>query len=163
MTLTSPEPLAKHYDTSGFASGVESLDTWLNRRAMKNQASGASRTFVACQGGRVLAYYSLASSAVTIDKAPSRFRRNMPDPILVVVLARLAVDRSLQGQGLGRALVRDAGLRVVQAADIIGIRGLLVQALSSEAKAFYEHVGFDSSPLDAMTLLITLADLRAAL
>ncbi len=87
----------------------------------------------------------------------------MPDPIPVVVLGRLAVDRSFHGKGLGRALLRDAGYRVIQAADIIGIRGLLVQALSADAKAFYEHIGFDASSLDPMTLMITLADLKASL
>jgi predicted N-acetyltransferase YhbS len=86
----------------------------------------------------------------------------MPDPVPVVVLGRLAVDTSFQGQGVGRALVRDAGYRVIQAADTIGIRGLLVHALSAEAKSFYEHIGFDASALDPMTLMITLADLKAS-
>lgn len=160
MTLAAPEPLTSHHELESFASGAGSLDQWLKRRALKNQVSGASRTFVACNGARVLAYYALASGAVTIDVAPGHFRRNMPDPIPVVVLGRLAVDRALHGQGIGRALVRDACLRVLQAADTIGIRGLLVHALSDDARAFYERVGFDASPLDPMTLMITLADLR---
>jgi GNAT superfamily N-acetyltransferase len=130
---------------------------------MKNQRTGASRTFVVCAGQRVLAYYVLASSAIAVIEAPGRFRRNMPDPIPVVILGRLAVDRSFQGKGVGRALVRDAGSRVIQAADTIGIRGLIVHALSAEAKAFYEHVGFSPSPLDSMTLMISLADLKASL
>ena len=130
---------------------------------MKNQATGASRTFVVCEGNRVVAYYALASSAITVDEAPGRFRRNMPDPIPVVVLGRLAVDRSMHGQGLGRALMRDAALRVIQAADSIGIRGMITHALSPEAKAFYERVGFESSPLDPMTLMVTLNDLKASL
>jgi len=162
MTLSPPEPLAVHHSIATFASGMESLDTWLKRRALKNQATGASRTFVACEG-RVVAYYALASSAVSIIEAHGRFRRSMPDPIPVVVLGRLAVDRCFQGKGLGRALVRDAGCRVAQAADVIGIRGMIVHAVTSEAKAFYEHVGFDPSPLDPMTLMITLADLKASL
>ncbi len=163
MTVSAPEPLQGHHDTGDFKSGVESLDTWLKRRALKNQLSGASRTYVACEGRRVLAYYSLASSAVTVAEAPGSFRRNMPDPIPVVVLGRLAVDVSLQGQGVGRALVRDAALRVLQAADAIGIRGVIVHALSEQAKAFYERVGFEPSPLDPMTLMVTLADLKASL
>jgi predicted N-acetyltransferase YhbS len=163
MTVSAPEPLAEHHDTAAFTSGVESLDTWLKRRAMKNQATGASRTFVVCEGGRVVAYYALASSGITVDEAPGRFRRNMPDPIPVVVLGRLAVDRSMQGKGLGRALMRDAALRVIQAADTIGIRGMITHALSLEAKAFYEQVGFEPSPLDPMTLMITLNDLKASL
>lgn len=137
------------------------LDTWLTQRALRNQASGASRTFVVCDARRVVAYYALASSAVASDLATGRLRRNMPDPIPVVVLARLAVDRSYQGLGLGRALMQDAGRRVLNAADAIGIRGLLVHALDETAKEFYERLGFDSSPLDPMTLMITLPDLRA--
>lgn len=161
MTLTAPEPLTDRHDCVGFACGREMLDAWLTQRALRNQASGASRTFVVCDGRRVVAYYALASSAVTAKVATGRLRRNMPDPIPVVVLARLAVDRSYQGLGLGRALMQDAGKRVLQAADAIGIRGLLVHALDETAKEFYECLGFDSSPLDPMTLMISLADLRA--
>lgn len=163
MTLSPPEPLTEHHDFEAFTSGVESLDAWLKRRALKNQVSGASRTFVACEGPRVIAYYALASSAVAVAETPGRFSRNMPDPITVVVLGRLAVHRSFQGKGLGRALVRDAAFRVLQAADAIGIRGLIVHAISPEAKAFYEAVGIESSPLDPLTIMITLADLRANL
>lgn len=163
MRLAPPVPLAEHHDVEAFACGVESLDTWLKRRAMKNQATGASRAFVACEGRKVVGYYALASSAVAVDEATGRFRRNMPDPVPVVMLGRLAVDCTFQGKGLGRALVRDAGLRVVQAADSIGIRGLITQALSAEARAFYERLGFDPSPLDSMTLMISLADLKASL
>ncbi|WP_277980315.1 GNAT family N-acetyltransferase [Sphingomonas phyllosphaerae] len=163
MTVSAPEPLTADHDVESFASGVDGLDRWLKRRALKNQATGASRTFVACQGRRVLAYYALASSAVAMDAAPGRFRRNMPDPIPLVVLGRLAVDRSEQGKGLGRYLVRDAGQRVIQAADTIGIRGILVHALSLDAKAFYERIGFEPSPLDPMMLVVTLSDLKASL
>lgn len=163
MTVSAPEPLTERHDLESFASGIDSLDNWLRRRALRNQASGASRTFVACEGRRAVAYYALASSAVTADAAPGRFRRNMPDPIPVVLLGRLAIDRAWQGKGYGRALVRDAGLRVLQAADAIGIRGVIAQALSPEAKAFYERVGFAPSPIDGMTLMITLDDLKSAL
>ena len=163
MTLSAPEPLNADHEVDSFVSGVESLDHWLKRRALKNQATGASRTFVSCEGRRVLAYYALASSAVTTDAAPSRFRRNMPNPIPIVVLGRLAVDKSWHGKGIGRALVRDAALRVIQAADTIGIRGMIVHALSVEARDFYARIGFEPSPLDPMMLMITLADLKASL
>lgn len=163
MIVSAPEPLSDHHDLDAFASGEDSLDQWLRRRALKNQIAGASRTFVVCEDRRVVAFYALASSAIMADAAPGRFRRNMPDPILVVVLGRLAIDRSFQGRGFGRALVRDAGRRVIQAADTIGIRGMLVHALTEDARAFYEKVGFEPSPLDPMTLMATLADLRASL
>lgn len=163
MSLTAPEPLTAQHDVTSFQSGVETLDRWLRQRAQKNQISGASRTFVACEGDRVVAYYALASGAVAVEVASGRFKRNMPDPIPVVVLGRLAVDQTLQSKGIGRALVQDAGQRVLQAASAIGIRGMLVHALSDEAKAFYERVGFDPSPLDPMMLMVTLADLQGAL
>jgi GNAT superfamily N-acetyltransferase len=163
MRVGAPEPLTDRHDCSDFDCGRETLDTWLKGRALRNQESGASRTFVVCESGRVVAYYALASSAVATELATGRLRRNMPDPIPVVVLARLAVDRSHQGQGLGRALLHDAGRRVLHAADAIGIRGLLVHALDEDAWAFYQRLGFDPSPLDPMTLMITLADLRASL
>lgn len=163
MTWRAPEPLTAGHVLDAFDSGVASLDTWLRRRALANQRSGASRTFVACEGDAVRAYYALASGAIAVEAASGRFRRNMPDPVPVVILGRLAVDRTRQGAGLGRALVRDAGLRVLNAAAAIGIRGLIVHALSDQAKAFYERVGFEASPIDPMLLLITLADLEAAL
>lgn len=163
MSLAAPEPLTAHHDTTAFSCGVEGLDHWLKQRALKNQATGASRTFVVCDGNRVVAYYALASSAVAVEAATGRLRRNMPDPIPVVVLGRLAVDHSLHGGGMGRALVRDACLRVIAAADAIGIRGMIVHALSKAAQAFYERVGFDPSPLDPMTLMATITDLREGL
>ncbi len=163
MTLSPPAPLADHHLLADFDSGVPSLDDWLRRRARANQASGTSRTFVLCEGERVVAYYALASGAVTVTEASGRFRRNMPDPIPVVVLGRLAIDRSLQGQGIGRALVRDALLRVAQAGEAIGIHGVLIHALSEQARAFYLAVGFKASPLDPMMLMATMNDLPRAI
>lgn len=163
MTWTAPEPLSDHHGLDGFDSGVAALDDWLRRRARANQVSGASRTYVACRDGRVVAYYALASGSVMAAGASGRFRRNMPDPIPVAILGRLAIDRSAQGAGLGRSLVRDAAGRVLQAADILGIRGLLVHAISDQAHGFYVAMGFEPSPLDPMTLLVTLDDLRGAL
>lgn len=163
MTLSAPEPLAARHELDHFTCGHDSLDRWLKRRAARNQATGASRTYVACEGQRAVAYYALASSAIALGDATSRFSRNMPDPVPTVVLGRLAVDRAWQGKGLGRALVRDACLRTGQAAAVIGVRGMLVHALSDKARGFYRHVGFDPSPLDSMLLMITLADLKAHL
>ena len=161
--LRPPEPLTADHALGDFDSGVLSLDEWLRRRALQNQASGASRTFVVCDANKVVAYYALAASAVAPDAAPGRFRRNMPDPIPVVVLARLAIARDQQGHGLGRALFQDAANRVIHAAATIGIRGLLVHAISEQAKAFYIRLGLDPSPFDPMTLMTTVADLKAAL
>jgi GNAT superfamily N-acetyltransferase len=162
VTLRAPEPLGDHHDLSGFSSGVASLDDWLRRRARANQASGATRTFVLCDGAELIGYYALASGAVALAQAPGRLRRNMPEPIPVAVLARLALRADHQGRGLGRALFRDAVLRVLNAAEAIGLRGLLVHALSEEAKAFDLRLGLEPSPLDPLTLMVTLADLRDA-
>lgn len=162
MTLSAPVPLADHHELAGFNSGVAELDDWLVKRARSNQASGASRTFVLCEGNRVVGYYALASGAVTQAEAPGKIRRNMPDPIPFAVLGRLAIDTAHQGKGVGRAMVRDAGFRLLQAAEVLGIRGLLVHAISEEAKAFYLALGFTPSPLDPMMLMVTLRDLSAA-
>ena len=156
-------PLADHHDFQNFDCGVLSLDEWLKRRARANQASGASRTFVVCEGHRVVGYYALASGAVVISSSPGSFRRNMPDPIPVAVLGRLAIDRTYQARGLGRALFRDCARRVTYAAEAIGIRGIIVHAISGKARAFYLALGFDPSPLDPMMLMVKLSDVRALL
>ena len=163
MTLAAPQPIQDNHDIGDFDSGVSVLDDWLKRRARANQASGASRSYIVCEGERVVAYYALASGAVEIQQATGRVRRNMPDPVPIVVLGRLAVARSDQGRGLGRALMRDAAKRILQAADIVGIRATIVHAISPEAKAFYLALGFEASPLQPMTLMATIADLQAAL
>ncbi|MGD0519657.1 MAG: GNAT family N-acetyltransferase [Terracidiphilus sp.] len=161
--LQPPEPLGDGHECGDFNCGEASLDDWLKRRARANQVSGASRTYVVCWDKRVIGYYALASGVVTVENAPGRFRRNMPNPIPVAVLARLAVDLDWQGQGIGRALFRDAARRVAHAADAIGIRGIVVHALSDKAKNFYLALGFDPSPHEPMTLMVTLSDIRAVI
>jgi GNAT superfamily N-acetyltransferase len=158
-----PELLADRHQIVDFNSGDASLDDWLNRRARANQVSGATRTYVLCGKERVIGYYALASGAVMVESAPGRFRGNMPNPIPVAVLARLAVDRDWQGRGIGRALFRDAARRVAHAADAIGIRSIVVHAISEQAKSCYVALGFDPSPREPMTLMVTLSDIRAAL
>lgn len=161
--LSPPQPLTEHHEIGDFHSGEASLDDWLRRRARANQVSGATRTYIVCAEERIIGYFALASGAVTVESAAGRFRRNMPDPIPVVVLARLAVDRRWQGKGVGRALFHDAARRVTNAADAIGIRGIVVHAISLDAKKFYLALGFDPSPQDPMMLMVTLQDVRAAL
>jgi GNAT superfamily N-acetyltransferase len=161
MSITSPEPLASHHLLADFSCGIDALDDWLKRRALTNQTSGATRTFVTCLDNKVVGYYALASGGISSEAALGKFRRNMPNPIPVVILARLAIDRSCQGKGLGRALFRDAALRLDRAADTIGIRGIIVHAISTEAKNFYMALGFNESPIEPMTLMITLSDIRA--
>ncbi|MDR1967975.1 MAG: GNAT family N-acetyltransferase [Burkholderiaceae bacterium] len=161
MTLHAPALLDAHHTLNAFDSGITSFDAWLKRRARANQAGGASRAYVVAQDARVVAYYALASGNIAAREAGGRLRRDMPDPVPVVTLARLAVDRSFQQRGLGRDLVQNAARRVLAAAGIIGIRGIIVHAISDQAKAFYLHCGFVPSPTSEMTLMISLADLRA--
>ena len=158
--LRPPEPISEAHDLSAFDSGEPTLDDWLRRRALRNEMGGGSRTYVVCTipGKRVVAYYCLAAGAVAHAGTSTRIRRNMPDPVPVIVIGRLAVDRAFQGQSLGRALLRDAILRTIQAAGIAGIRAILVHAISEEARRFYERCGFHPSPLDPMTLMITVAE-----
>lgn len=154
--LSAPALLDEAHNLDLFQSGNNTLDEWLRRRARSNQVSGASRTYVVAEGSRVVGYYCLASGALDLADAPGSVRRNMPDPIPMAVLGRLAIDHDWQGKGLGAALLQDAVLRTAQAASIMGIRGLLVHAISDEAKAFYEHYGFQCSPNHPMTLVLSL-------
>jgi GNAT superfamily N-acetyltransferase len=158
IALSAPAPLAAEHELEGFASGVGQLDDWLKKRARANEAAGGSRTYVVCEGREVVGYYSLAAGSMLRDIATGSVRRNMPDPVPVAMLGRLAIDRRWQGRGFGLALLRDAVLRVVGAAETIGVRAMLVHAISDEARAFYERCGFDP-----MTLMITIDEARRML
>ena len=156
--LSAPGKLSAEHNLATIDSGELVLDEWLRRRAAQNETSGASRTYVICAGNRVAGYYSLAVGAATHEEVPGRFKRNMPNPIPVMILGRLAVDKAFQGKGIGTGLLRDALLRTMQAAEIAGIRALFVHAISEAAKGFYEAYGFIASPVDPMTVMITLAE-----
>ncbi|WP_406948051.1 GNAT family N-acetyltransferase [Proteus mirabilis] len=163
MKLTAPEPLKSGHLLEGFSSGEEALDLWLKNRAMSNQKSGASRTFVTTSDNQVMGYYALSTGVISTNQAVGRFRRNMPTDIPVILLGRLAVDARAKGLGIDRGLVKDACYRVIQASGLVGIRGVVVHALTDDAKRFYEHIGFLPSPLDPMILMITLSDLQLAM
>lgn len=161
--LRGPERLTSAHDLSAFDCGEPELNEWLRNRAIDNEATGASRTYVVCTGMRVVGFYCLANGGVLRDSTTGKVRRNMPDPIPVMVIGRLAVDLSCRGQKLGPGLIRDAVLRTMQAADLAGIRAILVHAKSESAKAFYEKLGFAQSPVDPITLMITVADAKRIL
>lgn len=156
--ISAPEHLTETHDVAAFDSGVPVLDDWLKKRALANEEKGASRTYVVTSGERVVGYYAVATGSVSAQQATGRIRRSMPDPIPVMVLGRLAVEKTCQGRGLGAALLRDSVLRTRQAADIVGVRAMLVHAISEEAKRFYARYGFTESPVDPMTLMLSLAD-----
>jgi len=158
--ITSPEPLSDKHDLSDFSCGETILDQWLRQRADKNESSGASRTYVVCEGNIVIAYYSLAVGSIEHRFAPGKIRRNMPEPIPVMVLGRLAVDTRHRGKSIGPALVRDALSRTLRVAEEVGIRALLVHALHERAAGFYKKLGFAHSPFDPLMLFLGLKELR---
>ena len=157
LNLSAPQPLRAEHQLSDFECGEPALDEWLKRRALSNQLSGASRTFVVVDDEqRVRGFYALAAGAVAHQMATSSVRRNMPDPVPVMVLGRLAVDRRAQGIQLGAALLQDAVNRAITVSQNTGVRALLVHALHEQAKAFYEHYGSQESPTHPMTLMLRL-------
>lgn len=163
MELKAPERLEPHHLLESFDCGVPLLNDWLKRRARMNEREGASRSYVVCAGQEVVGYYCLAAGSVCCLDVPGRVRRNMPDPLPVMVIGRLAIHREWHGQGLGRALLRDAAIRTLSAAEVAGVRAILVHALSEEAKRFYIRWGFMESPTNPMTLVITLQDVKKSL
>ena len=155
--FSAPQPLHAGHGLADFGCGEATLNEWLRRRALANQGSGASRTFVVTDSaGQVVAYYALAAGAVAHQLASSRVRRNMPDPVPVMVLGRLAVDSRHQGQQLGGALLQDALRRSVAVSAHASVRALLVHALDERARQFYAHYGFQPSPVNPLTLMLPL-------
>ena len=157
MNLHAPEPLSPEHQVNSFACGEPVLDEWLKRRALGNQTSGASRTFVVTTSQKeVMGYYALAAGAVAHQDATRSIRQNMPDPVPVMVLARLAVDARVQGMKLGAAMLQDALQRCVLVSQNTGVRAMLVHALNDRARQFYEYYGFKASPAHSMTLMLRL-------
>jgi len=157
MKLHGPQPLTADHQLNTFNCGETSLDEWLKRRALLNQSNGASRTFVVVDESQlVMGYYALAAGAVHHQDTTRSIRQNMPDPIPVMVLARLAVDIRTQGMQLGAGLLRDAVDRSLAVAKNTGVRALLVHALHERAKQFYLYFGFQASPVHPLTLMLRL-------
>jgi GNAT superfamily N-acetyltransferase len=162
MAYTAPEPLRGEHSVGGFESGEDSLDEWLARHARTAEATGSARVFVTTQGGKqVVGYYTLAAGQVSPLDATARLRKGQPGkrPVPVVILARLAVDRRHQGQGLGRSLLQDAMLRCLEAAEKVGIRALVAHAIDEQARGFYLRFGFEESPTDPLHVILLIKDL----
>ena len=160
MGIKAPCPISGQHDASTFDCGHATLNDWLQRHAIKNERKGASRTFVVCKGNTIIGYYSLAVGAVTREEASSKVRRNMPEPIPVMVLGRLAVNTQWQSKDIGVGMLKDAIMRTLIVAEQAGIRAILVHALSEEAKRFYIHSGFHESPINDMTLMIAIDEVK---
>jgi predicted N-acetyltransferase YhbS len=153
-------PIDADHELDEFNCGSDELNAWLRLRARANETNNASRTFVAVSSSSDIAgYYSLSSGAVGRDEAQGFLRRNMPDPVPVLVLGRLAVDLRYQAHGLGRALVGDAIYRVLRISSETGVKGLIVHALTDEVISFYSRIGFKpyrSDPRDLVLLVSTI-------
>ncbi|WP_027156649.1 GNAT family N-acetyltransferase [Methylobacter luteus] len=163
FNLKPPSPITVDQKLTNFDSGELSLNEWLKKRALKNQATGASRCFVVCSGTVVIGYYSLSAGAISHEAAPKAMRRNMPDPLPVILLGRLAVDKRYHNRGIGQALLRDALLRAINVSGDAGVFAILIHALTDQAKQFYLSRGFVESPIQPMTLMMTIETVRSIL
>ena len=152
------EKLRRDHPVESFDCGREELNRYLIRYAWQNQQAGAAQSYVGMVGEVIAGYYTLAVGQVTLENASDRLKKGLAKPIML--LARLAIDHHWQGQGVGKALLRDAMQRTLQAADIAGIRAFAVHAMDEEARRFYEHFDFISSPTDPMHLFVLLKDVR---
>jgi GNAT superfamily N-acetyltransferase len=158
------EKLTQTHSVAEFDCSNAGLDNWLKRFAWTNQRAETARTYVAHRGGRVIGYHALAAGSVLKHEAPERIAQGVANhPVGVILLARLAVDRIEHGKGLGKALLRDALARIAQAADVVGVRAVMVHAINDSARDFYLHHGFQPSPVDPMALMMLMKDLRASI
>lgn len=160
-SLRPVEPLRGGHYVDGFSSGVESLDRWLRQSARTAAAAGTAATYMLCRGDRVVGYYALAMSSVAHAVAPGRLRRGMPDPVPVVLLARLALGSGERGTGLGGELLIDALRRCARGGREFGARAVVVDAIDANAQAFYRH--FDFKELDRQRLWRRVSDIERAL
>ena len=162
--LTAPALLTKDHDRNSFDCGVPALNDYLKKYALQNQKRHAARTYVATRNNRIVGYYSLAYGSVSLEDTPQSVRSGLPrHQVPVILLARLAVDSSEQGRGLGAALLKDAYFRTIQAAEIAGLRAMLVHAKDDSAKRFYKKFGFEASPIDAYHLFLRVPDILLSL
>lgn len=161
--LTAPAPIQMTHTLDAFDCGEESLNRWLKERARKREETHSARTYVTCVGDVVVGYSCLASGAVTRAGAAKSLQRNMPGPVPVMILGRLAIDRSHQGQGIGQALLRDAILRTLSVSELAGVVALLAHALNEQARQFYLRYEFLVSPLGPMTVMLPLKRARQEL
>ncbi len=154
--VSAPEPLTVKHQTIGFDCGTASLNEWLSQRALKNEHSGGSRTYVVCDNNRVIGYYAIAAGSVARTEVTNRLKKNMPDPIPALVLGRLAVDCNWQGKNIGRGLLKDALARSINVSEQVGARVLIVHVLNDKAEAFYRKYGFTKKSIISKTLILPL-------
>lgn len=165
MGITAPEPLSSNHNFANFTCGKPVLDNWLKKKAFKNQTDGGSRTFAVTDTGidQVVGYYCISTGSVSHELAPGNVRRNMPDPIPVIILGRLAVDVGYANQGIGRGLMKDCYKRAASVAEQVGVRALLIHALDEESRQYYLHLGFTESTIQERTLMLRIKDIVSSL
>jgi GNAT superfamily N-acetyltransferase len=157
-----PVPLDRIHDLSAFDCGAPALNDYLRKHAWQNHQNRSARTYVTARDNRVAGYYTLAAGSVHREDTPPRIAKGLGNyPVPIILLARLAVDRSEQGKGLGAALLKDALLRAAQASDIVGCRAVLVHAKDQQAQAFYRKYGFEPAPVDEFHLYLLMKDIKA--
>jgi ribosomal protein S18 acetylase RimI-like enzyme len=163
--FSTPRPITANDDTSGFDCGRQPLNSWLQVRAIKNETAGASRTFISVEreSGLIAGYYCLAASSLGLEDAPSRLARNMPSPIPIILIGRLAVDTRFGGMGLGASLLQDAILKGIEAARIVGARAFLVHAIDDSAQSFYERFGFALVPESERAMYLLASDAESTI
>ncbi|MBT4836979.1 MAG: GNAT family N-acetyltransferase [Methylococcales bacterium] len=164
MVKKQIEKLKFSHVLNGFDCGVSDLNQFLIKYALQNQGSNSANTYVACENDRVIGFYTLVVGSVVHASAPKRITKGLArHPVPVMILARLAVDKTQHGQGIGRGLLKDVLLRTAQAADIAGIRALLVHAKDDVARQWYQQYDFDESPTDPLHLYLLLKDVKKLL
>ncbi len=163
-SLPGPVLLEEFHLVDDFDCGVEALNSYLKKFACRNNQNSSARTYAATKNNRVVGYYTITPGSITKEDAPKRVGKGLANhPVPVIILARLAVDKTEQGTGLGKGLLKDALLRIVSAADIIGGRAVLVHAKDNQTKSFYEHFGFEPSPIEQFHLYLLLKDIKKTL
>lgn len=156
-----PAPLNSSHTLDGFDCGDDALNEWLRHRALRNQREGSSRTWIVTSQSQVVAFYASSTAAITRVEATKRAARNQPDPLPAMLLGRLAVDQDHQGQGLAAALLKHFLLKALEVAELTGLRLVLVHAKNDQAASFYRHYQFEPSPIDDLTLIMLIKDIRA--
>jgi ribosomal protein S18 acetylase RimI-like enzyme len=156
--ITAPEAINSNHRIDRFNCGVDSLNDWLNKRALKNEKNNASRTYVVCSGMNVAGYFSLATGSIELSETPGKIKRNMPSPIPVMILGRLAVDIDYQDRKVGKGLIKEAVLKTILISEKVGLKGLLVHALNDNARYFYKAHGFIEFPDNLLKLILLIAN-----
>lgn len=165
MGISAPTQLTDQHQLNAFRCSIEALDNWLTKQALKSQKRGTARVYVVndTRTNQVVGYYAIAMGSVSREQGFSSLKRNSPDPIPMVILARLGVDSAYQGRGIAAGLLKDCILRSIQAMNVVGGAGILVHAIDHSAQKFYKKFGFKESAFDPLVLMARICDVEKTL